>query len=250
MNTRNKNILRRLLLLISALLTIVLMLAILNILPIQFLKEEIAHFIYLIVSFIVIVIFYLISKPVIIHKVTNIEQHLKSNTQVEKKDHTIEESQLMASKIEKSIKGLSSIEDFTVFCDTFLSQLSKVIPAVQGIMFVLDPEKKKFHTQGTFAFYSTESYREFELGEGITGQVAKNQKCLFVSQVPSGYVQILSGLGQGSPEFLVLIPIIHEQQTIAIVELASFEKNDRSNELFFIQLASELSKLLLRFIKL
>jgi len=47
---------------------------------------------------------------------------------------------------------------------------------------------------------------------------------LNLKEIPEDYVTILSGLGSSSPNNLLLIPIILEDETVGVIELASFKK--------------------------
>jgi hypothetical protein len=54
--------------------------------------------------------------------------------------------------------------------------------------------------------------------------VAKDKKILFIDEVPEGYIKIVSGLGSSSPRYMGVIPIIHNDETIALLEISTFEK--------------------------
>ncbi len=60
-------------------------------------------------------------------------------------------------------------------------------------------------------------------GEGLVGRTAATGQSLYIDQLPERYITIYSGLGSASPTFLALIPLVHEQQTIGVLELALFK---------------------------
>ena len=66
--------------------------------------------------------------------------------------------------------------------------------------------------------------RIFSLGEGLIGQCAIEKRIVHLTHVPETYIQLKSGLGSASPQSVLIVPIIHNHEVIAIMELASFEK--------------------------
>ncbi len=64
----------------------------------------------------------------------------------------------------------------------------------------------------------------YRLGEGLVGQVAKQGRGVFIDEVPSGYINILSGLGRATPTYLMIHPLKHDEGVVGVVEIASFTK--------------------------
>ena len=81
----------------------------------------------------------------------------------------------------------------------------------------------------------------------MSGQVAKNKKILVLEEIPENYVTILSGLGSSSPDHVIIIPIIWEDKTHAIIELASF-KQFKSNFIdLFEGMAEQIAQAVLKY---
>ncbi len=134
------------------------------------------------------------------------------------------------------------------FCDKMLIAMSKRFNFVQSVFFVLDKNDNKYKTCGTYAFYSDEVYREFELGEGLTGQVAKDKKLIILKNIPEKYITIVSGLGKGAPCNLIILPIVKNNQTLAIMEFAAFEKIDDMTSTIFSQIAMPIADEITKYI--
>lgn len=107
-------------------------------------------------------------------------------------------------------------------CTKFLSVICSEFKLAQGILFVRKKETDEFYIKGTFAYYNENTGYSFRIGEGICGQVAKNQKAIILTNIPDNYVHIVSGLGLGSPKYLQVVPIIFANEVIGVMELASF----------------------------
>ena len=65
---------------------------------------------------------------------------------------------------------------------------------------------------------------QFKIGESLVGQCALEKTRILITDVPPNYVRISSGLGNGRPRTIVVIPIIFEGEVKAIIELASFNR--------------------------
>ena len=60
------------------------------------------------------------------------------------------------------------------------------------------------------------------LGEGLVGTCAVEQKTIYMTDIPEDYIEITSGLGDAPPTNLVLIPLVVKKELYGVVELASF----------------------------
>ena len=68
-----------------------------------------------------------------------------------------------------------------------------------------------------------------------------------IQTVPDGYIQILSGLGQSSPNSIIIFPIKKEEKVIAVVELASFKNFTKDDEDFLSELAVQVTTYINKF---
>jgi hypothetical protein len=132
--------------------------------------------------------------------------------------------------------------DLTKFTEGVLSNIARELDIVQGLFYVRRKESDTFTVQGKFAYFGEQEPQDFELGLSLTGQTAKNQKTLRLTKMPENYITVLSGLGSSSPKSLMLAPVIHEGQTIGLIELAAFKNFDRSTEVLFNQLSETFGK--------
>lgn len=146
------------------------------------------------------------------------EKELKAKREAEENKHLDQ----VATDIAVDLEQTADLNDYF---DKLLSNFAKVFDIVQGVAYALNPKINKFEIKSTYAYYTPDTDRTFELGEGINGQVAKDKKTLMLDNIPENYIQVVvSGLGQGSPKHLIFIPIVFHDKTIALVELATFEK--------------------------
>jgi CheY-like chemotaxis protein/signal transduction histidine kinase len=62
----------------------------------------------------------------------------------------------------------------------------------------------------------------FRIGEGLVGQAALSEEITVVNAPPADYLRIRSGLGEGAPSAIVLLPLRHLGRARGALELALF----------------------------
>jgi len=127
------------------------------------------------------------------------------------------------------------------FSKNLLSFLAKEKELSQGIFFTAikknDKDVLKYLAGYAFDKEDTEDI-EIEFGEGFTGQVASDGKLMNISDVPDGYLSIVSGLGKAKPASVIIVPLIYLRNVIAVIELASFHRFTAQDETYFKEVAS------------
>ncbi len=171
-------------------------------------------------------------------KVEYIEKPVKEKdkSKSERRRRNLEEQKRL-SEIERQrnrtinniMNGLNSKLDEKEFSEKLLSNIAKQFDLVQGIVFLRN-EKGLFSKVGTYAFYSEDEVPDFEEGVGIAGQVAANKELINITNLPDRYLTVLSGLGNAAPTNLIIFPIISQNKTIGIVEIATFKKIEKFGE--------------------
>lgn len=108
-----------------------------------------------------------------------------------------------------------------------LSKLAPLIGAQQGVFYLLDTTAYP----PLLKLLDSYAYRErkhlanqFHLGEGLVGQCALEKQRILLTDVPSDYSRIRSGLGEALPLNIVVLPVLFEQQVIAVMEFASLQR--------------------------
>ncbi len=149
---------------------------------------------------------------------------------------------------ENITSGIDNLDSHEKVSELLLQNFAKSFNIVQGIVYILNKESNHFEVSNTYAVYQTETYQSFQEGEGITGQVAKNRKFLYIDNVPENYITVLSGLGQGSPKFLAFLPIVSNNKTIAIIEISTFEPLPNPTEQIINSITEKLTIIFEKFV--
>src|SRR6476469_7761540 len=105
-----------------------------------------------------------------------------------------------------------------------MSEISPLVKAQHGAFFMVDndEEKARLRLLASYGYKKRKNLaNEFVFGEGLPGQAALEMKSILVTNAPTDYVKVTSGLGEAAPVNLMVLPILFEEQVLAVVELAS-----------------------------
>ncbi len=75
-------------------------------------------------------------------------------------------------------------------------------------------------------------------GEGLIGAAAMERKGYYTDKIQDGYLTITSGLGKANPNYLLIEPLIWNEQVFGIIEIASF-KDMEEYKIQFVQRVAE-----------
>lgn len=157
-------------------------------------------------------------------------------------EQSSEETPFNSQQKEQEIfQGTQDCQSLEKYGEKVLSNIAKTFETVQGIVFVKDTDGV-FRIKASYAFYSEQKIDKFTLGEGITGQVAKNKRFLYVDNVPEDYIIVRSGLGSSYPRYLLIFPLLYNHESIGIVEIASFSPFSENLNQFFMQIGERMAQ--------
>jgi putative methionine-R-sulfoxide reductase with GAF domain/preprotein translocase subunit SecG len=112
-------------------------------------------------------------------------------------------------------------------CFESVKYITKYLKAQQGGLFVITEEgdEKFLLLTGCYAFDKKKFIeKRVAIGFGLIGQTYLEGETVKLKELPPGYTHITSGLGDATPRCLVIVPMKHNEQVIAILELASFQE--------------------------
>ncbi|WP_438431184.1 response regulator [Gorillibacterium sp. sgz500922] len=107
----------------------------------------------------------------------------------------------------------------------FMSKLAGAVKAHYGILYIKRDDRLHF-AAGYAHEEKLEAREPIAVGHGLVGQCAFDKQPLELDELPKGYIQIRSGLGEAAPSHLLIVPIFYEEDVVAVMELASFRTLD------------------------
>ena len=82
------------------------------------------------------------------------------------------------------------------------------------------------------------------LGVGLVGQAAAEKQRILLNDVPPDYTQIHSSLGAAAPTSVIVLPVLFEGETMAVIELAALRPFTDTHLQFLDQLTQSIGVVL------
>ena len=125
----------------------------------------------------------------------------------------------------------------SALADDVMSQLCGDLNFPVGALFIF--KDGILTREGKYAFPAEAGLEErFELGEGLIGQAALEQRVICVRNMHPGSITISSGLGQSPLAGLLIVPLIYNRRTIGVLEFGMLQ-DEIDKQKRFLEGASE-----------
>jgi signal transduction histidine kinase/HAMP domain-containing protein len=159
------------------------------------------------------------------------------------------EQDWLKTNLERFTRMLQGQRDMATVSNMILSELAPLVSAQHGVFYALiTPEGGGEPLLQYQAGYGYKERRhlttQFKLGEGLVGQCAQEKERILLTDVPSDYIRINSGLGDSPPLNIMVLPILFEGSVRAVVELASFSRFSPTHQAFLDQLTESIGLVL------
>src|SRR5437762_3859998 len=155
-----------------------------------------------------------------------------------------EEQDWLKTNLAKFSRMLQGQRDLLNVGKLILSELAPVVSAQHGVFYIMntssddDPELKLL---ASYAQSGGDGLKTaFRLGEGLVGQAAIEKQRILLTNVPTDYVKVSSGLGESRPMNIVVLPILFDGEVKAVMELSSLDRFNPTHQAFLDQLAESL----------
>ena len=124
-----------------------------------------------------------------------------------------------------------------------LTELAPLVDASHGVFYGMQGtgDDARLVLRASYAYKERKNLsKQFRLGEGLIGECALEKERILLTNVPSDYIQITSGLGSAPPLNIVVLPVMFEEETKAVIELASFQRFNPTHLTFLEQLTESI----------
>ncbi|HWN68160.1 MAG TPA: response regulator, partial [Haliangium sp.] len=144
--------------------------------------------------------------------------------------------------------------DLVTVGQMLLSELSPLVDAQQGTVYQMErtepgevgettPGPKMLRLLAAYAQQPDQPER-IRLGIGLVGQAAAEKQRILLNDVPPEYTQIHSSLGAAPPKSIVVLPVLFEGETMAVIELAALRPFTNTHLQFLDQLTQSIGVVL------
>jgi HAMP domain-containing protein/CheY-like chemotaxis protein/signal transduction histidine kinase len=157
-----------------------------------------------------------------------------------------EEQDWLKTNLAKFTRMLQGQRDLLTVGQILLSELAPLVDAQQGAIYQMVQTEEDVSVLRRLAGYANIAGQpdRISLGEGLVGQCAHEKQRILMEDVPSGYAPIRSSLGEATPVNVVVLPVLFEGQTKAVIEMASLHPFTPAHLNFLEQLTESIGVVL------
>ena len=163
-----------------------------------------------------------------------------------------EEQDWLKTNLARFTGMLQGQRDLVTVGRMLLSQLAPLVEAQQGALYQMETsgDRRGLWLLASYACGPGQPER-LEAGHGLVGQCALEKQRILLNHVPKSYtkstaspVQIQSSLGSATPSNIVVLPVLFEGETRAVIELASLYPFTTTHLTFLEQLTQSIGVVL------
>ncbi|HEY9779711.1 MAG TPA: response regulator, partial [Leptolyngbyaceae cyanobacterium] len=149
---------------------------------------------------------------------SDMTRNLRESTAQNQRENWLRTSQ---AELNERLRGE---QELTALAQEIISYIASRLNAQVGAIY-LGYGNQEFRLLSSYAYTKRKNLsNEFKLGEGIVGQAAFEKKTILITNIPSDYIAITSGLGEAVPRNLIVVPLVYRDVVEGVIEIASFQE--------------------------
>ncbi len=151
------------------------------------------------------------------------------------------EQDWLKTNLAKFTRILQGQRDLATVGRTLLSELAPLVNAHQGVVYQMnaDAHPARLDLLSSYADASSNGHpANLRLGETLVGQAASEKQRILITEVPEDAIPIESAVFSSRPRNIVVLPVLFEGETKAVMELASLAPFAASHLTFLDQLTA------------
>jgi PAS domain S-box-containing protein len=168
-----------------------------------------------------------------------------------------EQLQLVATENKKRtwvVEGMAKLVEiiqsehhsFGQVADEVIKLLTNYMKVNQGGIFVINndnPDEMYLEMLACYAYHRKKFLEKKipiknKFAEGLIGQAYMEKQTIYLTELPSDYLYVTSGLGKANPAYLLVVPLKLNDKVEGIIELASFKAFEK-HEIEFVEQVGE-----------
>jgi PAS domain S-box-containing protein len=124
-----------------------------------------------------------------------------------------------------------------------ISGLVRYLEANQGALFLVQEEEETYLEMVACHAYGRKKFpgKRLAWGDGLIGAAALERKGYYTDKISDGYLSITSGLGKANPRYLLIEPLVWNDQVFGIIEIASFKQMEEYKIQFVRRIAENIA---------
>jgi two-component system, sensor histidine kinase and response regulator len=122
-------------------------------------------------------------------------------------------------------RNLQAATDLPSLSQTLFHELAPLVQLGYGVLYLHQEDLQQLHLLGSYAYNRPLHLpATLALGQGLLGQCALERSPILLQPPPEHYVHIGSALGDATPHAVLILPVLHKQCLLGVLELALLER--------------------------
>jgi len=157
-----------------------------------------------------------------------------------------QEQDWLKTNLTKFARMLQGQRDLSTVGQMLLSELAPLVYAQQGAIYQMADDEDGRPVLRLLAGYAQRPGQPETVaaGEGLVGQCAVEKQRILLTDTPRGYTSIRSSLGEAAPASIIVLPVLFEGHTKAVIEIASLHPFSITHISFLEQLTQSIGVVL------
>ncbi|MEP6671953.1 MAG: response regulator, partial [Chthoniobacter sp.] len=157
-----------------------------------------------------------------------------------------QEQDWLKTNVAKFTRNLQGQRDLFTVGQMLLSELAPLVSAQQGTVYQMTAGEGGESSLRLLAAYATrpDQAERLGVGDGLVGQCAREKQRILLTNIPASYTPVHSSLGEALPASIVVLPVLFEGETKAVIELASLHAFTDAHLNFLEQLTQSIGVVL------
>lgn len=147
------------------------------------------------------------------------------NRQAREFNERIEASNWVQTQLAQIGNVYQNINAIYELADRFIRELTPTVGSAYGIFYFYEEQSgiEKLKRTASYSTYSDmpDLLQEFNIGEGVIGQAALDQQTFIMQATSDHPIRIQTGAASIALQEIMIIPILFEKRTVAVIELGS-----------------------------
>ena len=158
-----------------------------------------------------------------------------------------QEQDWLKTNLARFTRMLQGQRDLVTVGKLLLSEIAPLVNARQGTVYqMMSDAPDSSPTLSLLAGYAIgdDQSKRIQVGQGLVGQCALDKQRILLTKVPPGYTRVHSSLGSAKPKNIVVLPVLFEGETKAVIELSALQPFTATHLTFLEQLTQSIGVVL------
>jgi hypothetical protein len=162
-------------------------------------------------------------QDMVIENLNNMQKTIDERTRhLQQNRDEAEKASLEKSLLNELSQITTTTQNSRELAQSALSYLVQTSGSQVGILYKVGEES--LTRLASFAFREDKHHKEeMPFGESLLGQCAVEKQVMQINSLPKDYLSVESSLGGAQSSHVILLPLIFEENLLAIIELGAFE---------------------------